>query len=178
MEDSPLTNNFQLSIIHSQLSIINYQFLKQSRTGIFQQVEHILETFCTTVIGVGNVISLSKAGTKVSHATNLPFCFDRRSALFQVFDIAVVHTNDKIEIIEIAGTNGTRTMHKVVTATGGMRTHPWIGQFALMITQDTSRVSHKFIGPSCLFHQMFHYTFSRRRATDVSQADKQDTVFL
>ena len=59
-----------------------------------------------------------------------------------------------------------------------MRTHPRIGQFALMITQDTGGVNHKFIGPSGLFHQMFHYTFGRRRATDVSQADKQDTVFL
>ena len=65
-----------------------------------------------------------------------------------------------------------------VTATGGMRMHPRIGQFALMITQDTGRVNHKFIGPSGLFHQMFHYTFGRRRATDVSQADKKYFVFL
>ena len=79
----------------------------------------------------------------------------------------------QIKIIIIFRTDGARTMHQLITATGCMSTHPAIRQFPLMIRQDSGRIYHKFFFQSRFFYQMKHHAFSRRATADISKADKQ-----
>ena len=52
----------------------------------------------------------------------LSACFHRRSTLFQIINITVIHSDNQIELIEIIRTYRTGTVRQVVTPTGGMGT--------------------------------------------------------
>ena len=91
-------------------------------------------------------------GAILRHAMNLLPFFGRRSFVFQVIYVPVVHTDYQIKIIKIFRTDGARTMHQLITATGRMSTHPAIRQFPLMIRQDSGRIYHKFFFQSRFFY--------------------------
>jgi hypothetical protein len=115
---------------------------------------------------------MGKLSTVFRHAMYLSACFHRRGTLFQIINITVIHSDNQIELIEIIRTYRTGTVRQVVTPTGGMGTHPAVGQLSLMIGKNTCRVDNELIFTPCLFYQMPHHPFRRRRAANVAQANK------
>lgn len=149
---------------------------QQTRTGVFQEVEHMLEAFGTAIIGVGHVVGVGVAGAVIGHAAYLVASLDGGGAVAQVVDVAVVHADDEVELKEIVGGHGARTVGEVVAAAGGVGTHTAIGQLALVIGKDAGRVYMETVGQTGLIDKPLHDPLGRRRTADVAETYKENLI--
>lgn len=101
--------------------------VQQAVAGIFEQIEHQFETVGPAVIGIGHMVVGIAAGI-VGHAVNLRpgISIGRQAA--QILDVHVVHTDDKVETVEIVGRNGARAMFETIAPTSGMSPHTGVGR--------------------------------------------------
>lgn len=148
------------------------QMVQQTVAGIFEQVEHQFETVGPAVIGIGHMVVGIAAGI-VGHAVNLRpgISIGRQAA--QILDVHVVHTDDKVETVEIVGRYGTRAMFETIAPAGGMSPHTGVGQIACVTAISTGRVDVKSRRQTALLHLLLHDALSSRRTADVAEADKQ-----
>lgn len=77
---------------------------QQSLAGIFQDVEHILKALCPSIVRVGHMVD--DLGTaELRHAMDFLFALQIGCFLSEGIDVAVVHSQNPIEVIEIFRTD-------------------------------------------------------------------------
>lgn len=154
-----------------------FQVAKEAGTCIFEQIEDVLEAAVTAVVGVGNMVGVV-LGAPLGHAMDLTFQFETGAAIVQVVNVLVVHSDDKVEVAEVAFADGTREVGDVVAASQGMLSHSGIGSLALMVADDASRVDMVLVGESLGFDEVLHDGLCRTTAANVTKTNEEDAKFF
>lgn len=154
-----------------------FQVAKESGTCIFEQIEDVLEAAVTAVVGVGNMVGVV-LGAPLGHAMDLAFQFEAGAAIVQVVYVLIVHTDDEVEVAEVAFADGTREVGDVVAATQGMLTHTGIGSLALMVADDAGRVDVILVGESLGVDEVLHDGLRRTTAANVTKTNEEDAKFF
>ena len=92
----------------------------------------MVKTVATAVIGVGHMV-VAVAGTIFGHLVNFTGRFYIGGAIVQIVYIAIVHTDDQVEFLEVGGGNGSRNAIYVVATLQTCLAHAIVGSFALVI---------------------------------------------
>lgn len=151
--------------------------LQQSLTGIFQDVEHILKALCPSIVRIGYMVD--DLGTaELRHAMDFLFALQIGCFLSEGIDVAVVHPQNPIEVIEILRTYRTRTVRQLIASADGMCPHACIRQFSFVKADDACGINFKLFFSSCPTYQRTHDFFGRRGTADVAETDKKYALFF
>ena len=82
------------------------QAIEQTSASIFQYVKYIFKSLSPAIIRIRNVVDYLHP-TIVGHPAYFPFRFHIRSFFLQGINIAVIHTQNQIELIKIISTDRT-----------------------------------------------------------------------
>ena len=115
------------------------QLFQQTLAGIFKDVDNIFKSLCPAIIGVGHMIGHQSCAI-FRHAVYLAFGLDTGCTLLQSTDIAVIHTDDKVKILKVGHTHGTRQMRDMIATARGMCPHTGVSLLTLMIADESRRI--------------------------------------
>lgn len=76
-------------------------------------------------------------GAVLRHAVYLLLRFEAGCQLVEAADVAVVHAEDEVELLEVAHAHGARQVGDVVATARGVGTHAWVGLLALVVADET-----------------------------------------
>ena len=142
--------------------------------GGFDEVEYFLETVGSTVIGVGHFLGVAVWREFQKQPQALTGLL--RHSPLQHREILAIHGENEVEALEIARLDDTRAQRlEVITAPRGGRPHARVGGLADVIARGAGGIHFESELGRFARRQRAHHRFSRRRSTDISQADKQDT---
>ena len=153
------------------------QFLKQTLTGIFKQLEGELEVAGGPIIRIRNRLLARMVAQIVAHADNLLEVGRGISLTGNVVIVLLIHHGDVVETFEIFRRKLAGPMVKIVSVTLATSPHTMIRQLANMPGTNACRIYQELRVESPLCHQMPHDPVSSWRAADVAQADKQYLLF-
>ena len=91
----------------------------------------------------------------------------------EIINIAVVHAYDKVEPFEIRGANHATSVVKVKSAPECGVAHPAVGKVSGVSTVESCRIKFRTLVIRHIFGNFPHYTFCRRAAADIAEADKK-----
>lgn len=119
--------------------MLTFYCLKQPLARIFQDINHILESLRTTIVRVGHMVG-HHTGAILRHAVYLVLSLKAGSQVVQAADVAIIHTDDKVKVIEVRHTYRARQMRYMVSTAQCMRAHSWVGLLTLVIADESGRV--------------------------------------
>src|SRR5574343_333485 len=135
--------------------------LNQAKRGIFDHVENKVEPMPQSVVRVWHFVVIEVAG--VSHEQTDTILLFRASQTLQIVEVAFVHGQDQVEIIEILARHlaGTQ-LRQVVTPGRGSALGSRVGRLTDVITMRSCRSNSNSISEGIDFYKMSENTLSRR----------------
>lgn len=145
---------------------------QQASGGIFEQIEYVFKVLGTAIIGVGHMV-VGMLGEEIGHEEYLLLLGLRTRQSSQAAQIGSIHTDDPIEAGKVRRHHRPRTMREAIAPTSRMAAHSRIGQFALVVINETGRVELELIGPADFGHSMAKHLLGCHRTTDVAKTNEQ-----
>jgi len=146
---------------------------EERRARILKNVDNMRKARCTTIIRVGNHISVHKLAI-FGHQMKFGLCIIRTQAT-EFCHIVVIHTNYIVELIKIPSTNWSRYMSNMVTTLVGEIAHTVISRLTLMIRYEACRIDDEIILCLILLYYMTEDSLSHRRTAYIAEAYKKNT---
>ncbi len=141
--------------------------------AVVEQVKNKFKAFGTLIIRIGNIVVAHSFADKFSHTDYLGPGLERRSQRMQIAQIALVHTDYDIEVVEIGHSHLTATVYQLKSATAGMDTHSLVREVAHVPVARSRRIDLPSRCIAAGIGNGTHHTLGRRRTADISEANKQ-----
>ena len=146
--------------------------LKQSGTGILDEVEGMVEVCIRSIIGIGYGGGAAEADVEVCKHPDLQRSVFGAFLPQYVAEILTVHYQYQVETVEIVGRELTCTAVESVATVCPAISHAVVGKFADVPVSDACRVDDEFVGASGTFNEVPHDALCRGAAADVAEADE------
>ena len=137
------------------------------------QVEHVLESFCTAVIRVGH-IGWCRCTSKLEQGSNARV-MPGWAAVEQRRVIEAIHREDQVEALEVRVLHLPRPQAREVYAAAGSRLYrARVGRFPDVIAMGARGVDLDVEPGSMTTNVLAQHAFRRGRPADIAHADEQD----
>ena len=129
----------------------------------------------SSVIGIGNSLVVMRAAKR----NKWPDFFVMESCGVKstdIHEVGLIHSRDEIMVFQVGGLDlAGRSVNPIAVLDQAFR-HPGVGRGTLMMTDGAGGIDDEIMLPSRLFAHLSEDDLSRRRATNISHADKQNAV--
>ena len=151
---------------------IPLQLIQKLGASVFQKVQYGLEAGRPSVVGVGHFLhSIGDIGAK---GLDLGFEFGAWSERGKFREVEVVHGEKKKRFLKVLVRHHPgRAAERKVAGSGGFL-HAGVGRIAVVLSYGSCRITGNFFLKSALLEQLAKSCLGRRRATNVSPANKKD----